>query len=86
MICAEIERAVGEQQLDAHLEAEVHDALDHRLGVVVRGLEREVDVVRPHELVVERRDRADEAHHELVGRVVVDLARIARLLDLARGS
>ena len=75
------ERAVGEQELDAHLEAEVDDALDHRLAVVVAGLEREVDVVRTHELVADGRHRADEAHHELVRRVVVDLARIARLLD-----
>ena len=37
--------------------------------------------MRAHELVADARDRAHEAHHELVRRVVVDVARIAGLLD-----
>jgi hypothetical protein len=59
----------------------VHDALHHRLAVVVRGLECEVDVVRAHQLVAHAGDRPHEAHYELVRGVVVDLTRIADLLD-----
>ena len=40
--------AVGTDELDAHLEAEVDDALDHRLGCVLGRREQELEVVRPH--------------------------------------
>ncbi len=73
--------AVGQLQLDAHLEAEVADprrpAPRGRRGR--RGSDR--DVVRAHERAVEARDRPEEAHHEAVRGPVVELARAADLLD-----
>ena len=40
---------VAELELDAHLEAEMDDAADHRLARAVAGLAQDVDVVRAHE-------------------------------------
>ena len=62
-------------ELDAYLEAEMYDALDHRLGRAVVRLQQQIDIVRPHERIAEPVDRADEAHHELVRRALVELAR-----------
>ena len=45
--------AVGAHDLDADLEAEVHDALDHRLLPAVLRPVGEGDVVRAHELVAD---------------------------------
>src|SRR6187397_976162 len=75
--------AVVSDELDPHFEAEVHDALHHRLRAALVWLEQQLDVVRPHERVAELVHRADEAHHELVRRPVVQLARRADLLDAA---
>ncbi len=75
---------VGEHQLDPHLEAEVHDARDHRLERPVARLGRDAQVVRAHEPAAERRDRAEEAHHEVVGGALVELTRRADLLDAGR--
>ncbi len=61
--------AVVELELDADLEAEVHDALDERLGAGAVGLGEDLDVVRAHERVAEAVDGPDERHHELVGGV-----------------
>ena len=76
-------RPVRRDELDAHLEAEVDDALDVASRVVPFAVERDLDVVRPDERVAEAVDRADEAHHELVRRVLVEVARPADLLDPA---
>src|SRR4051794_37952364 len=74
--------AVLADELDPYLEAEVDDALDHRLGAAVAlGLEQQLDVVRADERVTEPVDRADEAHHELVRGLLVELARRADLLN-----
>src|SRR5438034_11516571 len=59
------------------------DPLDHRLGPIAVGLEAEADVARPDEGVADLVDRADEAHHELVGRRVVEPAGRTHLLDPA---
>src|SRR3954464_1186779 len=76
--------AVLADELDAHLEAEVDDALDHRLGAALAlGLEQQLDVVRADERIAEPVDRPDEAHHELVGRLLVEVARRTDLLDAA---
>jgi hypothetical protein len=56
-----------------------HHRLDRPLG---RG-ERDRHVVRPHQAIADPADRSEEAHHEAVGRGVVDLARGAHLLDRA---
>src|SRR4029450_6356667 len=45
--------AVVPDELDAHLEAEVDDALDHRLRAARVRLEQQLDVVRPNEGVAE---------------------------------
>src|SRR6478736_691074 len=71
--------AVVEDQLDADLEAEVGDALDLALLGGAVGLEQDLDVVRANEVVTELVDLADEAHHELVRRLLVELDRIADL-------
>ncbi len=47
----------------------------------VEGIDADLQVVRPDVAVAEPVDRADEAHHELVGRMLVELARRALLLD-----
>ena len=58
-----------ELELDADLEAEVHDALDLRLAARRRaGSAVTPQVVRAHELPPQPRDRAEEAHDELVRR------------------
>ena len=85
VICAETRPLALELELDAHLEAEVHDARHRRLPRAVLRGERDRDVVRAHQLLADLADRAEEAHHELVRRPVVELARAADLLDPARG-
>ena len=50
---------------------------------VAVGLVDQLDVVRAHEAPAEPVDRADEAHDEGVGGLLVDLARRADLLDFA---
>src|SRR6187551_4009126 len=62
--------AVAEYELDPDLETERDDALHHRLLSTLVGVEHDVHVVRPHEVLTELVDLADEAHHELVGGVV----------------
>ena len=47
------------------------------------GVEHDLHVVRPHEVLAEPVDLADEAHHELVGGVLVEVVGAARLLDPA---
>ena len=47
-----------------------------------RGSDSSVDVVRAHQRVADLAHRAEEAHHEPVGRPVVELQRAADLLDL----
>jgi hypothetical protein len=37
----------------------------------------------PDQIAAEPVDRPDEAHHEIVGRVLVEITRLARLLDTA---
>ena len=75
--------AALQAQVDPHLPAEMDDALDHGgqrrtvLGVA------DLDVVRAHHRVTQVGDRADEAHHELVDGLLVELARAAGLLDRA---
>src|SRR5688572_13345223 len=69
--------SVREPELDAHLEAEVDDAFDKRCVAFA-----ELDVVWAHERPAELVHLADERHHELVRRVVVELPRSAHLLDL----
>ena len=59
------------------------DALDHRLGRARVRLQRDGDVVRTDVRLAEPVDRPDEAHHELVGRALVQVARGADLLHAA---
>src|ERR1700733_11981638 len=73
--------AVGEHQLDPDLEAERDDPLDHRLLGVLVLVADDLDVVRSHVAVAESVDLADEAHHELVRRFLVEVVGGARLLD-----
>src|SRR5436190_1224950 len=75
--------AVGEHELDANLEPEVHDPLDHRLLGAGRRDVRDLDVVRADEQRAPAVDLADEAHHELGRRMLVEVARGPGLLDLA---
>ncbi len=75
-------RAVAEREVDAHLEAEARHALDHRLQGLAVGLVDQHDVVRAHEALADLGDRADEAHDEGVGGLLVDLGRRADLLHL----
>src|SRR5205085_2327691 len=75
--------AVVSYQLGAHLEAEVRDALHHRLARRAVRDERYLQVVRTHPRVAEAVGLADERHDELVRRRVVQLARPGRLLDAA---
>ncbi len=74
---------VLEHELDAHLEAEVDDALDRAGRRLPVRLDPQLEVVRAHERLAEAVHRADEAHHELVRRVLVEVARAADLLDPA---
>src|SRR2546421_12615368 len=68
-------------ELGPNLEAEMNDALDHRFRGLALRLEGEADVARPHERVSDLVHRTDEAHDELVGGRVVELARRSDLLD-----
>ena len=78
------DRAVaGELELHADLEAEVHDARHRGLAGAVLGRERDRDVVRADQRLADLADRAEEAHHEPVRGLVVELARAADLLDPA---
>ena len=76
-------RPSGKRELDADLEAEVDDALDERLDAAAVGLGEDLDVVGAQEGVAEAVDGADERHHELVARALVELVRRAGLLDPA---
>ena len=76
--------AVGELELGADLEAQVDDAVDHRLEGAVARLGGHAQVVGAHEVVADPGDGAEEAHDEAVGRALVELARGALLLDAAR--
>src|ERR671931_145360 len=58
-------------------------AAGHRLARAVARLAQDVDVVRAHEPVGQVAHRPEELHDEAVGRVVVELARRADLLDTA---
>ncbi len=66
--------AVAEHGLDAHLEADLRDALDERLQRAVLLILEHVDVVRAHPCPAEPRDRADEAHDERAGRATGEIA------------
>ena len=79
--CAETPPSPSSCELDADLEAEVHDARDVASRAPFSGDSEIVDVVRAHELLADLADRAEEAHHEAVRRPVVELARTADLLD-----
>ena len=68
-------------ELDLRIASQEGDADDHRLDCAVHRLGEEVDVVRPHERLAERLRVADERHHELARRVVVELAWAAGLLE-----
>jgi hypothetical protein len=83
VVCADTGLLALERELDAHLEAQVDDPLHARLARAVVRLVRDRDVVRAHELVVDPAHRAEEAHHERVRGLVVELARPADLLDPA---
>lgn len=72
-------------QLDADLEAEVHDAAHRRLARAVLRRERDRDVVGAHQLLADLADRTEEAHHAAVRRLVVELPRLADLLDPTGG-
>src|SRR5439155_6806188 len=70
-------------ELDAHLEAEVDDPLDHRLvGGAVR-LEHQLEVVRAHPAGADAIRGADAAHGELCRGVLVQLPRRPARLDPA---
>src|SRR5437879_371963 len=70
-------------EVDSDLEAERPEARDDgRLALAV-GLGEQLEVVRAQDRVAEAVDRADERHHELVRRRLVQLARRAGLLDVA---
>ena len=70
-------------QLDLRVAAEQRDPHDHRLDRTLGGLGEELDVVRPDERLAQRLRVADEGHHELARRLVVELARAADLLEPA---
>ena len=80
--CTGSRDAVAELELEADLEAEVHDAHDLRLLGAGLGLGGDADVVRAHE--ARRRSRATGPRkpmtNSLAGRVV-ELPRGADLLD-----
>ena len=59
------------------------EPLHHRLLRSTVRLEQQLDVVRPNEGAAESVHGADERHHELVRRMVVELARRRGLLDPA---
>src|SRR5262249_42615056 len=65
----------GGYELAAGLEAEVHDPADHRLEAVCDRLVADVEVVRSHPALPELVRLADEAHHELGRRMVVEICR-----------
>ena len=74
---------VLEHELDPHLEPEMDDALDRAGRRLPVGLDPQLEVVWAHERLAEAVHRPDEAHHELVRRLLVEVARAARLLDPA---
>src|SRR4051812_14423382 len=65
--------AVGERQLDADLEAESNDPVDHGLLGAGLGIGEQLKVVRTYEPVAQARDGTDEVHDEVVRRLVVEL-------------
>src|SRR5207248_836178 len=75
--------AVLAHEVDAHLEAEVDDPLDHRLARRTVRLEHELEVVRADERVAEPVGLADERHDELVRGPLVEVDRPRDLLDAA---
>ena len=83
MICASKCRPSPSDELHAHLEAEIRDALDERLLGAVLRQRREHDVVRADELAAKLRRLADEREHELVRRPLVEILRRADLLHAA---
>ena len=70
-------------QLDLRVASEHGYADDHRLERAVRRLGEELDVVRAHERSAHLVRVADEAHDELVCRLVVELAWRPDLLEPA---
>ena len=70
-------------EVDPRLEAQAHDPLDLRFVRRAVRLQPQLDVVRPHPGVADPVHRPDEAHHERVRRLVVELARRRDLLDAA---
>src|SRR5436305_8030254 len=74
--------AVGEDGVDAAVEPEAENSLDHRLVGAAARIGEYLDVVWSHQYVTEAGGRAEEAHHEGAGRVVVELLRWADLFDL----
>src|SRR5829696_5522668 len=75
--------AVPQHELHAHLEPEVDHARYGRLASSVLESGKDLEVMRANVAVAHARDGADEGHHELVRRRVVEFARAADLLDLA---
>ena len=59
------------------------DALDRARGRLPVRLDLELEVVWAHERLAEAVHRPDEAHHELVRRLLVEVARATNLLDPA---
>ncbi len=81
--CADSGVALPQLQLRAHLEAQPREP-DHLGGLgALAGVLEDLDVVRAHEPVADLRHGPDERHHELVGRVVVDLLGRGGLLHAA---
>ena len=82
--CARASSPPGSSSSIPHLEAEVHHSRHHRLDRAVDAATSEtVTSCGRTSLPPKRADRAEEAHHEVGRRLVVDLPRRADLLDLA---
>jgi hypothetical protein len=75
--------AVVEDELDANLEPEVDETLDHRLLRRAVRLEADLEIVRADPGVAEAVYGPDKAHHELVRGMLVEVPRLAGLLDPA---
>ena len=74
--------AVGVEELEPDVEAEVDDPVDHHLARRAVRHQRHLEVVRPHEGRPDLVRLTDERHHELVGRLLVHVPRRADLLDV----
>ena len=77
--------AARDLQLHAGLEADSGEPVDLGTHRAVPGLVQQFQVVRTHEATGEVGDRSEEAHDEVVGRMIVELGRRADLLDSGRG-